>query len=65
MSGRNTSDVMLEICLYDLRNTHSISVEMAFLTRLHDLVFADLAKMMGHKFHTPNLWVSSLSCCRN
>ena len=57
MSGRNTSDVMMEICLYDLRNMHSISVEMAFLTRLHDLVFADLAKMMGHKFHTPNLWV--------
>ena len=30
---------------------------MEFLNRLHDLVFADLEKMMGHKFHNRYLWV--------
>ena len=32
---------------------------MEFLNRLQDLVFADLEKMMGHKFHNSFLWVST------
>ena len=32
---------------------------MEFLNRLQDLVFADLEKMMGHKFHNRYLWVST------
>ena len=34
------------------------SVVMKFLNRLRELVFADLEKMMGHKFHNRCLWVS-------
>ena len=31
---------------------------MGFLKRLEVLVFADLEKMMGHKFHNRYLWLS-------
>ena len=42
--------------IQSLTEAHT-SVVMEFLNRLHDLVFADLEKMMGHKFHNRYLWV--------